>query len=59
MQAIYSGKTQRSHPSSKSPHYVELINAEFLLEESGMATYWSNHETMHSFVNKIIAPYFE
>lgn len=59
MQAIYSGKTQRSRPSSKSPHYVELIDAGFLLEESGTATYWSNHETMHSFVNKILAPYFE
>ncbi|KAF9457519.1 hypothetical protein BDZ94DRAFT_1202554, partial [Collybia nuda] len=59
MQAIYSGKTVRSCPSVQSSHYQDLINAGFLLEASGTATYWSNHETMHSFVNKILAPYFD
>jgi hypothetical protein len=59
MQAIYSGKTEHSRPSSKSPHYFELIAAGFLLEESGTTTYWSNHQTMHSFVDGILAPYFE
>jgi len=58
MQAIYAGKTSRSCPSPNSPHYQDLINAGFLLEESGTATYWSNHKTMHSFVDKILAPYF-
>jgi hypothetical protein len=58
LQAIYGGKTARSTPSSKSPDYNMLINAGFLLEESGMTMYWSNHEKMHSFVNKILAPYF-
>ena len=59
MQAIYSGKTERSRPSYKSPHYSELIDAGFLLEESGTTTYWSNHQTMHSFIDRILAPYFE
>jgi len=59
MQAIYSGKAERSRPSSKSPHYAELIETGFLLEESVTTTYWSNHKTMHSFVDKILAPYFQ
>jgi hypothetical protein len=59
MQAIYTGKTSRSRPSSSSPHYYDLINAGFLLQESGTTTYWSNHNTMHDFVNLILAPYFE
>lgn len=58
MQAIYSGKTQRSRPSKNSPHYNDLINAGFLLQESGTGTYWSNLETMKDFVNNILAPYF-
>jgi hypothetical protein len=59
MQAIYSGKTYRSCPSPNSPHYHDLLQAEFLLEESGTATYWSNQKTMESFVNKILIPHFE
>jgi DDE superfamily endonuclease len=59
MQAIYTGKTERSCPSPNAPHYADLINAGFLLEESGTTTYWSNHKTMHSFVNRILAPYFD
>ena len=59
MQAIYSGKTQRSHPSPNSPHYQNLIEAGFLIEESGTKNYWSNQKTMESFVNKILAPYFD
>ena len=59
MQAIYAGKTSRSCPSPNAPHYQDLVNAGFLIEESGTATYWSNHKTMHSFVDKILAPYFD
>jgi hypothetical protein len=59
MQAIYTGKTECSCPSPNAPHYSDLINAGFLLEESGTTTYWSNHKTMHSFVNQILAPYFD
>ena len=58
MQAIYSGKTQCSQPSKNSPHYNDLINAGFLLQESGTGTYWSNLETMKDFVNNILTPYF-
>ena len=59
MQAIYSGKTQRSRPSPNSPHYQDLLEAGFLIEESGTKTYWSNQKTMESFVDKVLAPYFE
>lgn len=59
MQAIYSGKTHRSQPSPTSPNYDNLISNGFILQESGTATYWSNLETMKTFVNEILAPYFE
>lgn len=59
MQAIYSGKTHRSCPSPNSPHYQDLLEAGFLIEESGTKTYWSNQKTMESFVDRILAPYFE
>jgi len=58
MQAIYSGKTNRSQPSKNAPKFRDLINASFLLQESGTATYWSNIQTMKDFVNRILAPYF-
>ena len=54
MQAIYLGKTQCSWPSKNSPHYNDLINAGFLLQESGTGTYWSNLKTMNDFVNNIL-----
>jgi hypothetical protein len=59
MQAIYSGKTPRSRPSPNSPHYQDLLKAGFLIQESGTKTYWSNQKTMESFVDKILAPFFE
>lgn len=58
MQAIYSGKTDRSRPSKNAPKFNDLVDAGFLLQESGTATYWSNIQTMKDFVNKILAPYF-
>ena len=59
MQVIYTGKTHRSRPSPSSPHQTDLIAAGFLLQESGTTTYWSNLETMKTFVDEILAPYFE
>jgi hypothetical protein len=59
MQAIYTGKTSRSQPAATSPHYADLIAAGFLLQESGTTTYRSNLETMKTFVNKILSPYFK
>jgi hypothetical protein len=58
MQATYSGKTDRSRPSKNAPKFKDLVDAEFLLQESGTATYWSNIQTMKDFVNRIVAPYF-
>ena len=57
-QAIYMGKTIRSCPTS-GPHYNDAIAAGFLFEPSGTKTYWSNQATMKSFVNTILAPYFD
>jgi hypothetical protein len=57
-QAIYVGKSIRSCPTS-GPHYDDAIKAGFLIEFSGTKTYWSNQATMKSFVNKILAPYFD
>jgi hypothetical protein len=59
MQVIYTGKTHRSRPSPSSPHHSDLTAAGFLLQESGTTTYWSNLETMKTFVDEILAPYFE
>ncbi|KAF9558800.1 hypothetical protein CPC08DRAFT_549321 [Agrocybe pediades] len=58
-QAIYVGLTKASLPSSTSPHYLDCTGANFLFEASGTKTYWSNQSTMKTFVNKILAPYFE
>jgi hypothetical protein len=57
-QAIYRGSTKLSLPSADSPHYKDAMAAGFLLEFSGTKTYWSNHKTMHTFVDNILAPYF-
>ena len=59
MQAIYSGKTHCSRPSPTSPNYNDLISKGFIFQESGTTTYWSNFEMMKTFVNKILAPYFD
>ncbi|THU87542.1 hypothetical protein K435DRAFT_610402, partial [Dendrothele bispora CBS 962.96] len=58
-QAIYAGLTPRSCPSLSSVGYEEAVEAGFIFEESGTATYWSNQERMRSFVDRILAPYFE
>ncbi|THU95683.1 hypothetical protein K435DRAFT_665927 [Dendrothele bispora CBS 962.96] len=57
-QAIYAGKTERSCPPRDSPCYKEATEAGMRFDYSGTGTYWSNHETMKSFVNNILAPYF-
>ena len=59
MQAIYNAKTQHACPSLKSEHCADLLEEGFLLEPSGTTTYWSNQTTMRSFVDKILAPYFD
>ena len=58
IQAIYAGKTHHSWPSSSVRNYEDLINLGCLLQESGTSTYWSNHQMMHDFVDRILAPYF-
>ena len=57
-QAIYKGSTQTSLLSKKAKSYKEATEAGFLFESSMMQTYWSTQETMHSFVNQILVPYY-
>ncbi|KAI0312855.1 hypothetical protein OF83DRAFT_1046391, partial [Amylostereum chailletii] len=57
-QAIYGGKTDQSSPNRTTPNYDNTINAGFLFQHSGTATYWANQATMQDFINRVIAPYF-
>jgi len=58
-QAIYEGKTTCSIPSKNAPHYDDLLATGALLEFSGTKTYWSNVNTMQSWVNNILTLYFD
>ncbi|EJD40365.1 hypothetical protein AURDEDRAFT_22701, partial [Auricularia subglabra TFB-10046 SS5] len=58
-QAIYSGKSVRSLPRSDAPGRERAQELGFLFEYSNMDTYWSTQETMRSYVDNILAPYFE
>jgi hypothetical protein len=58
-QAIYFGKTKDSCPSPSSPCYSETQAAGFHFNLSRTKTYWSNHQTMHEFVDNVLAPYFD
>ena len=59
-QAIYSGKSPASLPTSNAPSYVKATKElRFHFEYSGNDTYWSTIETMQSYVTNILAPYFE
>ncbi len=58
-QAIYQGLTDRSCPSKGAPNYQDAMDLGFVFEFSGTGTYWSNQQTMRSFVDNILAPYFD
>jgi DDE superfamily endonuclease len=58
-QSIFQGKTNRSCPHEESLHYNDAIAAGFRFKFSGTKTYWANQTTMRSFVDEILAPYFE
>jgi hypothetical protein len=59
MQAVYSGKTMKSCPSSDASLYNEAQQLKFRMLPSKSGNYWSTHETMVDLVNEIIAPYFD
>ena len=42
-----------------APNYNDAMEARFKLEFSGTKTYWSNQETMRTFINDILTPYLE
>ncbi|KAG9121183.1 hypothetical protein FRC07_002967 [Ceratobasidium sp. 392] len=58
MQAIYGGQTARSLPDHDAPGCSEARRLGFLLDYSGLGTYWSTQATMQRFVSEILAPYF-
>lgn len=58
-QAVYKGKSDVSCPSNDSPFFEEATEAGIKFVFSGTDTYWSNHETMHQYVNKVLVPYIQ
>ena len=58
-QAIYSGMSDLSCPSTNAPHYADCQNLGFHFDFSGTKTYWSNLNTMKTFVKDILQPYFK
>ncbi|KAJ3738122.1 hypothetical protein EV360DRAFT_25954, partial [Lentinula raphanica] len=56
---IYKGKSSRSIPEETSPLYQDATDIGFQFVWSGTDTYWANHETMHQFVDGILAPYIK
>ncbi|KAF5384182.1 hypothetical protein D9615_003148 [Tricholomella constricta] len=58
-QAIYKGSTNGSLPSCNSRSMKAALDAGFLFEPSKTSTYWSTQETMKSFVNNILVPYYD
>ena len=59
-QAIFSGKTPASLPTSAAPSYSKATeDLKFRFEYSGGDNHWSTIDTMKSYVTNILAPYFE
>jgi len=59
-QAIYSGKSPASLPTSAAPSYSKATeDLKFRFEYSKSDNHWSTIETMKSYVTNILAPYFE
>lgn len=60
LQAIFTGvDPNRSLPKPTAPKYDEARKLGFRFEVSKTKTHWSNHGTMHLYVQHILAPYFE
>jgi hypothetical protein len=57
-QAIYQGYSAKTCPSASAKDYDAAKAAGFCFEFSKTKTYRSTHETMHTLVDKIFAPYF-
>ncbi|KAF9022124.1 hypothetical protein BDZ89DRAFT_220444 [Hymenopellis radicata] len=59
LQAVYDAKGDHALLKPEAKNYKEAISAGFLFEASMTDTYWSTHDTMHSLVDDLLAPYFE
>ncbi|KAG1860554.1 hypothetical protein C8R48DRAFT_544650, partial [Suillus tomentosus] len=55
---VYDGKTKRSLPSSKAPSYNEALGMNFQFVWSNTDTYWSTFETMCTYVDGILVPFW-
>lgn len=58
-QAVYAGKSDKSCPSKTSPYHDTALEVGFQFVFSGTDMYWSNHETMHQYVDQILVPYIK
>jgi len=57
-QAIYKGKTAQSTPLPNSADFAEAKALGFLFEFSATDMYWSTFDTMCSYINSILVPYW-
>lgn len=57
-QAIYQGYSAKTCPTASAKDYDAAKAAGFRFEFSKSKTYWSTQETMRTFVDHILVPYF-
>lgn len=57
-QAIYGGKSLCSLPDPDAQGSAEAHSLGFLLDYSGLDSYWSTQATMQHFVSQVLTPYF-
>ena len=57
-QAIYQGYSTKTCPAPSAKDYKIAKAAGFRFEFSKSETYWSTQETMRTFVNEMLVPYF-
>jgi hypothetical protein len=59
-QAMFSGQTSWSLPSTSTPKYTEVTeNLHFRFLPTKTENHWSTQATMELYVHEILAPYFE
>jgi hypothetical protein len=57
-QVVWKGKTAASLPSPSSPYWTDAADIGIKFVYSGTDTYWSNHQTMYSYISDILMPYY-
>ncbi len=59
VQAVYDGSTSWSLPRKDVLHYQDAIKHGFKFEFVNSGTYWLMQQTMHDFIDSILAPYYD